>query len=246
MTQFMTGPRGQQLAYAKTDGHGPTVVFLGGFMSDMTGSKAIFLEDWAKAQGKAYLRFDYAAHGQSEGVFTEHSVAEWAEDAAAVIAAQTSGDLIVIGSSMGGWISLHLSRAMGDRLRGLILIAAAPDFTEDSMLASFSEAQKQEIAEDGVTYIPSDYGDPYPISQHLLNDSRRAFVMRAPLTFRCPVHMVQGTLDNAVSRETALRLLDHIQADDLHLTFTKGADHSYSAPLCLAIIQQKLERILES
>ena len=246
MTQFMTGPRGQQLAFVKTDGHGPTVVFLGGFMSDMTGSKAIFLEDWAKAQGQAYLRLDYAAHGQSEGVFSEHSVAEWAEDAAAVIAAQTSEELIVIGSSMGGWISLHLSRAMGDRLRGLILIAAAPDFTEDSMLASFTEAQKLEIAEDGVTYIPSDYGDPYPISQHLLNDSRRAFVMRAPLTFRCPVHMVQGTLDNAVSRETALRLLDHIQADDLHLTFTKGADHSYSTPLCLTIIQQKLERILES
>ena len=111
-----------------------------------------------------------------EGVFTEHSVAEWAEDAAAVVAAvQTnSGDLILIGSSMGGWISLNLGRDMGDRLRGLILIAAAPDFTEDSMLASFTEAQKQEIAEQGVTYIPSDYGDPYPISNHLLTDSRRA------------------------------------------------------------------------
>ena len=99
---------------------------------------------------------------------------------------------------------------MGDRLRGLILIAAAPDFTEDSMLASFTASQKQEIAENGVTYIPSDYGDPYPISDHLLTDSRRAFVMRYPLTFDCPVHMFQGTLDNAVSRETALRLLDHI------------------------------------
>ena len=102
-----------------------------------------FLEDWAKARGHAFLRFDYAAHGQSEGLFTEHSVAEWAEDAAAVIAAQTSGDLILIGSSMGGWISLNLGRDMGDRLRGLILIAAAPDFTEDSMLASFTGANKR-------------------------------------------------------------------------------------------------------
>ena len=246
MTQFMTGPRGQKLAFSKIDGAGPTVVFLGGFMSDMTGSKAIFLEDWAKARGQAFLRFDYAAHGQSEGVFTEHSVAEWSEDAAAVIAAQTSGDLILIGSSMGGWISLNLGRDMRDRLRGLILIAAAPDFTEDSMLASFTEAQKQEIAQNGVTYIASDYGDPYPISYHLLTDSRRAFVMRDPLVFGCPVHMMQGTLDNAVSRDTALRLLDHIQADDLHLTLTKGADHSYSTPPCLTVIQQKLECILES
>ena len=246
MTQFMKGPRGQKLAFSKIDGAGPTVVFLGGFMSDMTGSKAIFLEDWAKVRGHAFLRFDYAAHGQSEGVFTEHSVTEWAEDAAAVIAAQTSENLILIGSSMGGWISLNLGRGMGDRLRGLILIAAAPDFTEDSMLANFTEAQKQEIAEKGVTYIPSDYGDPYPISNHLLTDSRRAFVMREPLEFGCPVHMIQGTLDNAVSRDTALRLLDHIQADDLHLTLTKGADHSYSTPPCLAVIQQKLECILES
>jgi len=246
MTQFMTGPRGQKLAFSKSEGTGPTVVFLGGFMSDMTGSKAVFLEDWAKARGYAFLRFDYAAHGQSEGEFTKHSVAEWAEDAAAVIAAQTSGDLILIGSSMGGWISLNLGREMGNRLRGLILIAAAPDFTEDSMLSSFTEAQKRDIAENGVTYIPSVYGDPYPISLHLLTDSRRAFVMRDPLVFRCPVHMLQGTLDNAVSRDTALRLLDHIEADDLHLTFTKGADHSYSTQPCLDVIQQKLERILES
>ena len=114
------------------------------------------------------------------------------------------------------------------------------------MLTSFTTSQKQEIEENGVTYIPSDYGDPYPISDHLLTDSRSAFVMRDPLTFDCPVHMVQGTLDNAVSRETALRLLDHIETDDLHLTLTKGADHSYSTPLCLDVIQQKLERILES
>ena len=181
---------------------------LGGLYVRHDGIQGDLLEDWAKERGHAFLRFDYAAHGQSEGVFTEHSVAEWAEDAAAVIAAQTSGDLILIGSSMGGWISLNLGRDMGDRLSGLILIAAAPDFTEDSMLASFTEAQKQEIAEQGVTYIPSDYGDPYPISNHLLTDSRRAFVMRAPLVFGCPVHMVQGTLDNAVSRDTALRLLD--------------------------------------
>ena len=246
MIQYMAGPRGQKLAFSKIAGSGPTVVFLGGFMSDMTGSKAMLLEDWAKARGQAFLRFDYAAHGQSEGVFTEHSVAQWVEDAAAVIDAQTSDELILIGSSMGGWISLNLGRAMGDRLRGLILIAAAPDFTEDSMLASFTASQKQEIAENGVTYIPSDYGDPYPISDHLLTDSRRAFVMRDPLTFDCPVHMVQGTLDNAVSRETALRLLDHIEADDLHLTLTKGADHSYSTPPCLDVIRQKLERILES
>ena len=244
MAQFLDSASGRRIAFHKTEGQGPTVVFLGGFMSDMEGSKAIYLEDWAKQSGRAYLRLDYSGHGQSSGAFTDGSIGDWRDDAQAVIDSQTEGDLILVGSSMGGWISLLLSRAMPDRIKGLVTIAAAPDFTEDSMYSGFDDAQKATLESDGIVYLPSDYGDPYPITKRLIEEARGNLVMRDPLCFGFPVRMLQGTEDTAVTRQTALNLLDHIEAEDMRLTFVKGGDHSLSTPESLELIRSAIEEVL--
>jgi pimeloyl-ACP methyl ester carboxylesterase len=244
--QYLETPQGRRIAYHKTEGHGPTVVFLGGFMSDMEGSKATYLENWAQARGCSYLRFDYSGHGQSSGAFTDGCIGDWLADARAVIEATTDGPLVLVGSSMGGWMSLLMCRTLPKRVVGLVTIAAAPDFTEDSMWAGFDEVQKQTLETDGVVYLPSDYGDPYPITKRLIEDGRDNLVMRDPMPFGFPVRMLQGTEDTAVTRETALRLLDHIEADDMQLTFVKGGDHSLSTPENLALICDAIKSVLSA
>ncbi|WP_353471595.1 alpha/beta hydrolase [Salipiger sp. H15] len=228
MTQYLDMPD-YRLAYVHTPGEGPTVVFLSGYKSDMEGTKAVHLEAWAKARGRAFLRLDYSGHGQSGGAFEEGCIGDWAADAQAVIEHVTSGPLILVGSSMGGWIASLLTRRLKD-VRGFVGIAAAPDFSEDSFWEGFSEAERAEVMEKGVVYLPSAYGDPYAVTRKLIEDGRRNLVLRAPLPMPFPVRLVQGTEDEAVSRETALRLLDHIDSPDLRLTLVKGADHRFSEP----------------
>ena len=245
MTKFLATQTGQKLAYSFTKGKGPTVVFLGGFKSDMEGSKAIFLEKWAKKRNRSFLRFDYSGHGQSTGDFLNLGIGDWFNDTKQIIELTKNNGLILIGSSMGGWISLLLSRELGSRLKGLITIAAAPDFTEDSMWKNFTEDQKKEVLNKGVLYLPSDYGEPYPITRYLIENGRQNLVMREPLELTCPVRLMQGTEDTAVTRETALKLFDHISADDLSLFFKRGADHSFSDQGCLEILEKNLENMLE-
>ena len=245
MTKFLATQTGQKLAYSFTKGTGPTVVFLGGFKSDMEGSKAIFLEKWAKKRNRSFLRFDYSGHGQSTGDFLNLGIGDWFNDTKQIIELTENNGLILIGSSMGGWISLLLSRELGSRLKGLITIAAAPDFTEDSMWKNFTEDQKKVVLNKGVLYLPSDYGEPYPITRYLIENGRQNLVLREPLELTCPVRLMQGTEDTAVTRETALKLFDHISADDLSLFFKRGADHSFSDPDCLEILEKNLEDILQ-
>lgn len=235
-------PDHRQIAYHKTDGHGPTVVFLGGYKSDMTGTKAVWLEDWCRARGRAFLRFDYSGHGQSSGDFADGCIGEWAADAEAVIRATCDGPLLLVGSSMGGWISLLLSQRF-DTVSGLVTIAAAPDFSEEMFWAGFSDAQRAEVMGQGYTDVPSDYGDPYRVTRKLIEDGRNHLVFQTPLKLPFPTRCVQGTEDNAVTRETALRLLDHATCDDIALTFLKGADHSFSAPDCLPMIARAIEEV---
>lgn len=244
MVAYLDTDAGRRIAYHKTEGEWPTVVFLGGFMSDMQGSKATYLEEWAKARGQAYLRFDYSGHGQSSGAFVDGAIGDWAADARAVIEATCTGPLVLVGSSMGGWISFLLSRALEGRIAGLVTIAAAPDFTEDGFLADFSDEQKAQLQTDGVVHIPSDYGDPYPITKRLIEEGRDNLVMRTPMRFDFPVRMLQGTEDTAVTRETALRLLDHIEAQDMRLSFVKGGDHSLSTPSDLSLITASIEDVM--
>lgn len=241
---YLTTAPGRRIAYQKTEGKAPGVVFLGGFMSDMDGTKALALEDWAQRGGHAFLRFDYSGHGQSAGAFTDGCISDWAADAKAVIEAVTEGPQILIGSSMGGWISAILARKMGEKIAGFVGIAAAPDFTEDSMWRDFSADERSQLMEEGQVLLPSDYGDPYPITRRLIEDGRKNLVLRAPLAMPFPVRLLQGTEDEAVERDVALNLLDHIAGEDVRLTFVKGADHRFSTPDCLALVERAIEEVL--
>jgi len=151
---------------------------------------------------------------------------------------------VLVGSSMGGWIALLLAKRMPERITGLVGIAAAPDFTEDSMWAAFSDAQKTEMADTGQIALPSEYGDPYIISQKLITDGRRQLVLRDPLALPFPVRLLQGTADADVETSVALRLLDHATGDDIRLTLVKGADHRFSTPDCLALIEAAIMDVL--
>ena len=237
-------PNGHTLAYHQLQGAGPGVVFLGGFMSDMQGTKATALEQWARAAGRAYLRFDYSGHGESDGAFTDGTIGAWARDARVVIDALTTGPQILVGSSMGGWISAILTREIPERIAGFVGIAAAPDFTEDSMWAGFTDAQRAELADQGVVHLPSEYGDPYPITRALIEDGRDHLVLRAPLPMPFPVRLLQGSDDRDVDPSVALKLFDHIDGPDVELTLVKGADHRFSDPRCLHLITAAIGDIL--
>ncbi len=243
--EFLTTPQGRRIAYHRTQGDLPGVVFLGGFRSDMAGTKAVFLEAWAQSAGRAFLRLDYSGHGQSSGDFLDGAIGDWYEDALAALHTLTNGPQVLVGSSMGGWIALLLARAFPARVAGLVGIAAAPDFTEDSMWAGFSDVQKDEMAATGQVALPSDYSDdPYVITRRLIDEGRGRLVLRAPLHLPFPVRLLQGTADVDVSPSVALRLLDHAQGPDIRLTLAKGADHRFSTPDCLAMIGVALEDIL--
>lgn len=240
-------PQGRRIAYHRTDGRGPGVVFLGGFKSDMEGTKALFLQDWAARTGRPFLRFDYSGHGQSSGEFLDGAIGDWFEDALAAISALTTGPQVLVGSSMGGWISLLVARAMPERVAGLVGIAAAPDFTEDSMWAGFTPEQRAALACDGRVVLPSDY-DPagYVITRRLIDEGRGRLVLRAPLNLPFPVRLLQGTADTDVPPEVALRLLAHAKGPDIRLVLVKGADHRFSSPDCLSLIETTVEEVLDA
>jgi len=228
-----------RLAYARSPGVGPTIVFLSGYKSDMDGTKAVHLQAWARMQGRDYLRLDYSGHGRSSGAFEEGCIGDWARDAEAVIRHVAKGQVILVGSSMGGWIGCLLSQRL-PRVAGFVGIAAAPDFTEDSFWASFTAEQRRQVMEQGAVHLPSAYGDPYVVTRRLIEDGRDHLVLRTPLRMPWPVRLLQGTEDEAVSRDTALRLLDHIDSPNLRLTLVKGADHRFSDPANLAQIEQAI------
>jgi pimeloyl-ACP methyl ester carboxylesterase len=243
-TTFLDTDAGRRLAYHLTQGTGPCIVFLGGLKSDMEGTKAVHLEAWAKAQGRAFLRFDYSGHGQSSGTFEEGAIGDWHSDTVAAVTGLTEGRLVVVGSSMGGWQALLLARAMPARIAGLVTIAAAPDFTEDSYWAGFSEQQKRTLAEVGQVELPSDYMEPYVVTKKMIEDGRKNLVLRDPLPLPFPVRCLQGTEDTAVSTEVALRLLDHADSPDMRLTLVKGADHRFSDAACLTMIEASVLDVL--
>lgn len=244
----LTTPQGRQIAYRQhlpALPHGlPGVVFLGGFRSDMEGTKALHLQAWAEATGRAFLRFDYSGHGVSSGAFEDGAIGDWTEDAAAVLQELTTGPQILVGSSMGGWIALLLARAWPLRIAGLVGIAAAPDFTEDSLWAGFSEEEKAALDSTGQIARPSEYSEgPYIFTRRLIEDGRRHLVLRTPLSLPMPVRLLQGTADVDVPQSVALRLLDHISGPNIRLTLVKGADHRFSTPDCLELLITAVEDI---
>ncbi len=244
MTTFLTTPQGRHIAYVRTSGKEPGVVFLGGFRSDMTGTKALHLQTWAEATGRAFLRFDYSGHGRSHGAFTDGAISDWAEDARAVIETLTEGPQILVGSSMGGWISLLLARQIPEKLAGLVGIAAAPDFTE-VMWAEAKPTQRAQLLNEGAIANPSAYSDdPYVITRRLIEDGRQNLVLQSPLHLPFPVRLLQGSADVDVPPARALALFDHATGPDIRLTLVKDADHRFSTEPCLAMITTAVEDVL--
>ena len=245
MPDWFTTPAGRKLAYHQTAGEGPGVVFLGGYKSDMTGTKAAHLQDWAEATGRAFLRFDYSGHGQSEGRFEDGGIGDWFADARAIIAGLTTGPQVLVGSSMGGWIALLVARAMPERVAGLVGVAAAPDFTADLMWDRYSPAQKALLEGQGWLAEPSEYSDqPNIITKAFLDDGANHLVLRTPLNLPFPVRLLQGTADTDVPPSVALRLLGHATSPDLRLTLVKGADHRFSTPDCLDLMVAAIAEVL--
>ena len=242
--QYLETPQGRRLAYHLSPGAGPVIFFLGGLKSDMEGTKALHLEAWARAQGRAFLRFDYSGHGQSSGRFEEGCIGDWAEDTAEIVNALVQGPFLPVGSSMGGWQALLLARRMPERIAGMVTIAAAPDFTEDGYWASFSDEQKAILETVGHVELPSDYMEPYIITKRMIEDGRRQLVLRDSLALDFPVRFLQGTADTAVSTETALRLLEHAEGPDMRLLLVKDADHRFSDGPCLKLIEEAVEQVI--
>ncbi|MBV6656136.1 MAG: alpha/beta hydrolase [Devosiaceae bacterium] len=235
------------LAYHHTTGDGPTLVWLGGFRSDMDGSKALAVEAYARERGQACLRFDYSGHGQSTGAFTDGTIGSWTEDARAIISALVPGPKILIGSSMGGWIGLLLAidaAKAGDPMDALVLIAPAPDFTEELMWPRFTPEQQRAVLEDGQLAEDSPY-DPEPtiITRALFEDGRNHLILGAPITTGCPVRILQGVADTAVPHTHALRLMDALVGEDVVLSLVKDGDHRLSRPEDLDLLVRTLDAL---
>ncbi len=221
---------GETIAWRAVAGSGPTVVWLGGFKSDMAGTKAQALADWALARGRAYVRFDYFGHGESSGDFIEGTVTRWRGDALAVIDELTEGPLVLVGSSMGGWIACLAALARPERIAGMVLIAPAADFTERLIWAGLDEAARAAIEREGVWARPSDYGDPYPISRGLIEDGRRWSILPGPIGIISPIRILQGGADPDVPWRHALDLALALEAQDLVFTLIRDGDHRLSRP----------------
>jgi len=224
---------GASVAYRKVDARANGaigLVWLGGFRSDMEGSKALALDAWARDTGHGFVRFDYQGHGVSSGAFEDGTIGSWTDDALAVIDALTDGPQILVGSSMGGWIALLAALARPERVAGLILVAPAPDFTERLMWPAFSADVRATIEHDGVYYEPSEYSDdPTPITLKLIEDGRNHLLYGdEPIAIRCPVRIIQGLDDPDVPWRHALQLVDRLASPDIEFTRVTGGDHRLS------------------
>ena len=233
---YLDTQSGHRLAYNTVQGKGPTIIWCGGLKSDMEGSKALHLQNWAQQTGQAYIRFDYFGHGQSDGDFTQGTITRWSDDVVEIIEALTDGPVILVGSSMGGWASLLVATARRETVKGLVLINPAPDFTEKLILPEWSAAQRQAMDKDGVVYVPSDYGEPYAYSKALMDDGRKRQILDAPILFDGPVHILQGMDDSVVPWQYSRKIMDVISSPDARYTLVKGGDHSLSREADLALL----------
>jgi len=241
---YLETPSGRRIAYSRVGGEGPGVVFLGGFRSDMEGTKALHLDSWAREAGRAFLRFDYSGHGRSSGMFEEGCVGDWAEDAAEAIGRLTEGPQILVGSSMGGWIALLLARDRPQPVAGLVGIAAAPDFTEALIWPGLSDDDRARLMTEGRIARPSEYSDgPEIITRRLIEDGRRQRVLDRPLALPCPMRLLQGSADTDVPLAHAMTLFEHAGSPDLSLTVVKDADHRFSSAACLRRVTDAIGEI---
>lgn len=234
---------GAALAYRFVPGSGPLVVFLPGYMSDMTGSKAEALHHWARARGQAYLRLDYSGCGASGGDFLAGSIGRWTDDALALIHhVWPKGKLLLVGSSMGGWIALLAGRALKDRLAGLIGVAAAPDFTVWGL--TVGDAERRQLEKNGFFTRPSDYGDPYRYSRALIDDAHDQLLLDGQIAITAPVRLLHGQRDDAVPWRLSLDIAARLQGEDVQVRLIKDGDHRLSREADIAALLATVEELL--
>ena len=243
MAAYLSMPDGQRLAYEAVPGDGPTVLWLGGFNSDMAGTKAQALADWAAERGRGYVRFDYFGHGASSGAFVDGTISRWRSDALAVIDQLTSGRLVLVGSSMGGWIATLVALARPDRVAGLVLVAPAADMTDKLMEPELGPEARQALASDGVWVRPSPYGPGDPISRALLEDGRSWSVLPGPVACDGPLRVLQGGADTDVPWRHALALARAWRGEDVVFTLVRDGDHRLSRPQDLARLVGTIEAL---
>ncbi len=236
------GDAARRIAVRARSGGLPGLFWLGGFKSDMQGTKAVALDAWAAERNRACVRFDYSGHGESGGDFVDGTIGRWLEESVAVFERFCRGPQVVIGSSMGGWMALLLARELAGRqatpasLAGLVLIAPAPDFTEELMWKGFSRQARQEIETRGMWLRPSEYGEPYPITRNLIEEGRKHLLLGSAIEVGCPVRILQGAQDPDVPWRHAFALAHRLPADDVVLTMIQDGDHRLSRPQDIARI----------
>ncbi|MGH7056599.1 MAG: alpha/beta hydrolase [Acetobacteraceae bacterium] len=236
---------GVELAWIRQPGRSPTIVFLPGFQSEMQGEKGTHLARFAADRGHALLRCDYSGHGKSGGSFTAGSIGRWTEDALAVIDRKADGKLLLVGSSMGGWIALLAALARPDRIAGLIGIAAAPDFTENLMWRAMTPVEQEKLLAMGSLTVEGPYDPPLVITRTLIEDGRRHLLLGGPIGLTCPVRLLHGSRDHDVPWETALRIAEHLTSTDVRVTLVKDGEHRLSRPDDLALLSSTLGDLLE-
>jgi pimeloyl-ACP methyl ester carboxylesterase len=244
--QILPRHNGATIAYHRLSGEAPGIMFMGGLRSDMTGTKALFLEEYCRRRGRAFVRFDYFGHGASSGDVALGTIGRWAEDAIAVFDELTEGPQILIGSSMGGWIMLLAALARTERIHALVGVAAAPDFTEDLFWERLDSAQEKEFREHRIITLPSDY-DPagYTYRMSFFEEARQHLVMREEIALDCPVRLLHSMRDQSVPWQTSLRLADQFRSADVVVTLVKDGDHRLSTGPDLDRLAATLDELIK-
>ncbi len=232
------------IAYQKFEGKKPGIVFLGGFMSDMTGTKALYLEECCKRWDRSYIRFDYFGHGASSGKFEQGSIGRWLADVLMVLDQLTEGPQVLVGSSMGGWLMLLAALRRPESVHALVGIAAAPDFLDD--FSQLTVEQQQSLEENGICYVPSSEGEgrPYPISRKLIEDGLEYRILNAPIAIDCPVHLLHGLSDGSVAWQKSVQLAERLTSKEVTVTLLKAGDHRLSTDLHLKLLEDTVQALL--
>jgi pimeloyl-ACP methyl ester carboxylesterase len=240
MTSFFDGPDGTKIAYRHSSGNGPLIVFLPGYMSDMAGGKATAVFDWAVANGRSCLLLDYSGCGESEGDFRDGTLSRWRDEVLALIDHVGARQIVLVGSSMGGWLMLLVGLALGDRLAGLVGIAPAPDFTR----WGFTDAERETVLRDGVLYRPNPYGpEPTPTWRGLYEDGKKLEQMLGEIAIDCSVRLIHGQADKDVPWQVSQKLLETLRSQNVRLTLIKDGDHRLSREADIALLIETVAQV---
>ncbi len=241
---ILTRPDGATIAYHALAGKPPGVIFLGGFMSDMTGTKAMALEESCRASGRGFIRFDYFGHGSSSGKFVDGTIGRWKDDAVTVLDEVAEGPQVLVGSSMGGWIMLLAALARPERVAGLVGVAPAPDFTRELMWDGYTDEIRETLKRDGVYLEPSEYSDePYAIRLELIEEGDNHMILKDGIDLRCPVRLLHGMQDPDVPWRHSLKLVEALAGNDVTLSLSKSGDHRLSEPGDIARLTATVETL---